>query len=57
MDSDFIYVIEDGTVSASGTHEQLIAKDGLYRRIYDLQSRMVIENKKEDEKKGDDHNG
>ncbi|MBR2808805.1 MAG: ABC transporter ATP-binding protein, partial [Erysipelotrichaceae bacterium] len=57
MDSDLIYVIEDGTVSASGTHEQLIAKDGLYRRIYDLQSRMVIENKKEDEKKGDDHNG
>ncbi|MBQ1508731.1 MAG: ABC transporter ATP-binding protein, partial [Erysipelotrichaceae bacterium] len=37
-DADFIVVIEDGRVSEIGTHEELIHKEGLYKRIYEIQS-------------------
>jgi ATP-binding cassette subfamily B protein len=40
-DADLIIVLEDGKVSESGSHEELIKKDGLYRRINDIQSKMV----------------
>jgi ABC-type transport system involved in cytochrome bd biosynthesis fused ATPase/permease subunit len=33
-----IIVLEHGTVTAIGSHEQLIAREGLYRRIWELQS-------------------
>jgi len=32
-----IVVLESGRVVASGTHDELIGQDGLYRRLYDLQ--------------------
>ena len=32
-------VMKDGVISERGTHEELIAKDGLYREIYDLELR------------------
>lgn len=32
-----IYVIDQGIVSESGTHAELVAADGLYRRLSDLQ--------------------
>jgi len=35
--ADQIFVIENGTVAESGTHGELIKKDGLYRQIYDTQ--------------------
>jgi ATP-binding cassette subfamily B protein len=38
-DADFIVVIEDGKVSEIGTHEELISREGLYQRIYEIQSR------------------
>lgn len=44
-DADYIYVIEDGMISASGKHEELIAQDGLYKRIYEIQSSYVKEGK------------
>lgn len=36
--ADRIVVLEDGKVADTGTHEQLIARPGLYRRIWDIQS-------------------
>jgi ATP-binding cassette, subfamily B, bacterial len=37
-EADMIIVLEHGTVTAIGSHEQLIAREGLYRRIWELQS-------------------
>ena len=36
---DRIFVIEAGRVVEIGTHAELLAADGLYRRLYDLQFR------------------
>lgn len=38
---DQIMVIEDGKISAFGSHDELIKQDGLYRNIYHLQSQVV----------------
>ena len=35
--ADCILVVQDGRVAERGTHEELLASDGLYRQIYDLQ--------------------
>ena len=40
MDADRIFVIEKGTLTDSGTHEELIQKDGLYSRIWKIQSML-----------------
>ena len=37
--ADLILVLEDGEIVERGTHEELLARDGFYRRIYDLQLR------------------
>ncbi len=37
VDSDMIYVIEDGQVSEQGRHEQLLGKDGTYARLVEMQ--------------------
>jgi ATP-binding cassette subfamily B protein len=37
--ADEILVMKDGTIAERGTHESLIALDGLYREIYDLELR------------------
>jgi len=37
--ADEILVMKDGTIAERGTHEALIALDGLYREIYDLELR------------------
>jgi len=38
MKADVIMVLEDGLVKEIGSHSELVEKDGVYRRIYDLQS-------------------
>jgi ATP-binding cassette subfamily B protein len=37
--ADSILVMKDGVIAEEGQHEELIAKDGLYREIYDLELR------------------
>jgi ATP-binding cassette subfamily B protein len=37
MQADKILVLKDGTVEELGSHEELIKRDGSYRRIFDLQ--------------------
>jgi subfamily B ATP-binding cassette protein MsbA len=38
-----ILVIDKGSILEQGTHEELIAKNGLYKRLYDMQFRDEIE--------------
>lgn len=38
-DADRIFILEDGKITAEGTHEELIARPGLYKRVYDLQTK------------------
>jgi ABC-type multidrug transport system fused ATPase/permease subunit len=37
--ADQILVLENGRVAEHGTHVELIERDGLYRRLHDLQFR------------------
>ncbi len=37
MLSDQILVLEGGRITESGTHDELIRRDGLYRRVYEMQ--------------------
>jgi ATP-binding cassette subfamily B protein len=40
MNADLILVMDKGRIIQKGTHEELVAQDGMYRRIYDLQTRI-----------------
>ena len=37
MDADQIVVLEDGRVHATGTHEELLQTDDIYRELYESQ--------------------
>jgi ATP-binding cassette subfamily B protein len=43
MNADLILVMDKGAVVQMGRHEELVAQDGMYRRIYDIQTRIDIE--------------
>jgi ATP-binding cassette subfamily B protein len=40
MIADLILVLENGRILQHGTHEELLAKPGVYREIYELQARI-----------------
>jgi subfamily B ATP-binding cassette protein MsbA len=37
LDADLIYVVDAGRIVESGTHAELIARGGVYQRLYALQ--------------------
>jgi ATP-binding cassette, subfamily B, bacterial len=41
--ADLILVMENGAISQQGTHEELIRRDGLYKRIFAIQSAVEDE--------------
>jgi ATP-binding cassette subfamily B protein len=43
MNADLILVLDKGRIVQRGTHEELMAQVGMYRRIYDLQARVEEE--------------
>jgi len=43
MKADLILVLDHGEIVQRGRHEELLAQDGLYRRIYDIQTRIEAE--------------
>lgn len=42
--ADKIIVLDEGKVLEEGTHEELLKKDGLYKRIASIQSKMEVNN-------------
>jgi ATP-binding cassette subfamily B protein len=40
MNADLILVMDKGRIIQKGKHEELLAEDGMYRKIYDLQTRI-----------------
>lgn len=42
QDADKILVIEDGRITQVGNHESLIHEDGLYKRIFEIQSSFIV---------------
>ncbi len=47
MNADLILVLDKGRIVERGTHEALMAREGIYRRIYDMQARIQGELEKE----------
>lgn len=43
MDADLILVLDRGHIVQSGKHEELMEHEGIYRRIYDIQTRIETE--------------
>ena len=47
MDSDLILVLDKGLVVQCGRHEELVAQEGIYKQIFDIQTRIETELEKE----------
>jgi len=47
MNADLILVLDHGKIVQRGTHETLMAQDGIYRQIYDVQARIEDELQRE----------
>jgi ATP-binding cassette subfamily B protein len=43
MKADLILVLDRGRILQRGTHAELMAQDGIYRQIYDIQTRIEAE--------------
>jgi ATP-binding cassette subfamily B protein len=35
--ANIIYVVEKGEIAESGSHQELIKQDGIYKRLFELQ--------------------
>jgi ATP-binding cassette subfamily B protein len=47
MNADLILVMDHGEIVQRGRHADLIAQDGIYRKIFDIQTQVEIELEKE----------
>ena len=47
MDADLILVMDGGRIVQQGTHNELVKIDGVYRQIFDIQTRIETELEKE----------
>jgi ATP-binding cassette subfamily B protein len=47
MNADLILVLDKGKIVQRGKHEDLVEQDGIYRQIYDIQTRIETELEKE----------
>jgi ATP-binding cassette, subfamily B, bacterial len=43
MDADLILVMDKGRIIQSGKHEGLVKQDGIYRKIFEIQTRIEVE--------------
>ena len=43
LKADRILVVANGTIAEQGTHDELLAQNGIYRELYETQFRKVIE--------------
>ena len=43
MDADLILVLDKGLIVQQGPHEELLAQEGIYRQIHDIQLRIETE--------------
>ena len=46
LKADRILVIKEGVIAEEGTHEELLARGGTYRELYETQFRQVLEQEK-----------
>jgi ATP-binding cassette, subfamily B, bacterial len=47
MKADLILVLDKGQIVQTGTHDDLVEQDGIYKQIYDIQTRIENELEKE----------
>lgn len=47
MDADLILVMDKGRIVQCGQHEELVQQDGIYRQIFDIQTKIEVELEKE----------
>ncbi len=47
MNADLILVLDEGKIVQKGTHDELMAQEGIYRQIYDVQALVEVEMEKE----------
>jgi ATP-binding cassette subfamily B protein len=43
MNADLILVLDKGRVIQEGTHHELVVQEGIYRKIFDIQTRIEVE--------------
>ena len=43
LKADRILVVQDGVIAEQGTHEELLAKGGVYRELYETQFRQILD--------------
>ena len=57
LKADSILVVKDGVIAEQGTHDELLARGGVYRELYETQFRQVLDYESEhseDKEKGTD---